>query len=646
MFEKAIRELKKYKNHLILALKTFFVTLLVYIFTICSFSFFPHLSFYESELYFNYAKSIAYEGDLNILNNVGPDFAWLASPSFNMPNMHDHGAPVIWSPFILLARKLFPDAKNFIMKISQDGIFDRDHAVVHCLHLLFAIGIIYLIRHLLSVFFAIKKNRTDLFLILFSTALVNFTLFQPGSADLTLLLYALIQIYTLLDWRRSAKETPLAFYLFQGIILSFGAVIKLTYILWLLPIFIFYLEKYVKEGNKISPKKHALNLFSFAIGYFLIRSMLETNNFIKFGFFNLFQGYAYAFRWEYFFSPVRHGRNFFGPAGLFIVSPVTLLVHLFAAFLIFKFIIKKINLTENQKILLVLLIPILAKHLINLCAIFDFCKGFGARQYLSDSFTIVLGVAVLREYVQSLRRISLYAFDAAIILCTCYSLVLFVWSIKADTMYLSPFNVYYFTDLRFALKYLINLTTSFLTAKESVWSNLVQGSWLFWIIFSILTIINFISLFRTRINYFTVSLGSALILTVLYSVVTVSNVTLNPKNSQMMRSQDRFKSTVIGQGPDIYLYDEYMSILPYAMEVSKFLRDKTLFDFQKNILLNFVDKSKSEVVLDPAHRLKLDNQNYWLSSPQDPSILSIAPTLDYEHPSLFTENLFQTMISN
>ena len=212
--------------------------------------------------------------------------------------------------------------------------------------------------------------------------------------------------------------------------------------------------------------------------------------------------------------------------------------------------------------------------------------------------------------------------------------------------YLSPFNVFYFTDVSFALRYTLNLLISFWSVKDLVWSNLLQGTWLLWLILPIFAFVNLILYFRKRLNYLTTSLIASLMLTFLYSTVTISNMMLNPINSQLMRNQDRFKNTVIGQGPNIYLYDEYMSILPYAMEISKFLKDRELFDFQKKLLVDFVSKSKSEVVSDPKLRLRFDSKDNWLPSAQDPSVFSLAPTLDYEQPSLFTADLFRLILSN
>ncbi|MEQ1500570.1 MAG: hypothetical protein ABL917_04365, partial [Parcubacteria group bacterium] len=92
---------------------------------------------------------------------------------------------------------------------------------------------------------------------------------------------------------------------------------------------------------------------------------------------------------------------------------------------------------------------------------------------------------------------------------------------------------------------------------------------------------------------------------------------------------------VVGNGPNIFLYDEYLSSFAYAMDVSKYNKNYEGYNYQKSILLSLIEKTKKEIVVDPVGFLALLNRGELKEITIESHDKPIQWILDYNSPVRF-----------
>jgi len=99
-----------------------YVILLVF-FTYCFFVYESNFHGPDEPIYFSYIASIMEDGDLNVANQMyTPGERFLVSPTYNVPDFHNHGGVILWAPFYLYARGLYNIAKKLsIPAVAQES---------------------------------------------------------------------------------------------------------------------------------------------------------------------------------------------------------------------------------------------------------------------------------------------------------------------------------------------------------------------------------------------------------------------------------------------------------------------------------------------------------------------------------------------
>lgn len=330
---------------------------------------------YESGAYVSYLNSIVHDKDLNIINNIDSSLGWITSNSYNFPDMHDHGASLLWTPLLVLAEFVHKSINLSSVRLQGSSIaVSFEMVVVFIMNAFLGLMGLKIIRQLASTMVSVKLPTWTVVLVVFSTGFFNFLMYQFSTSDITLFFYASFITYLMSfiddDW-------GVLDFLFLGSLFAFGSVIKITFPL-LIPTYLFFYLRNTKFQTFDFLKK---NIF-FCLGCAIIYIVKEANELIKFGFINIDQGYSYSYNLENLLSAIPHARPFFGPAGLFVVSPISFFTTL--ALVGFAVLVIRPRHAMEREIyfFLSLGISFLAKHIINLTAIFDGYAGFGSRQYM------------------------------------------------------------------------------------------------------------------------------------------------------------------------------------------------------------------------------------------------------------------------
>jgi hypothetical protein len=381
-----------------------------------------------------------------------------------------------------------------------------------------------------------------------------------------------------------------------GCLFAFGAVIKLTFPL-LIPVYFFFYFINIKFSYFDFIKK---NIF-FGLGVLTIYFLNETNNLLKFGFVNLDQGYSYSYNFENLLSSIPHARPFFGPAGLFVVSPISF----FATLAIFTFsclgIKKRFKVSKEIYFFLAVGISFIAKHCLNLTAIFDGYAGFGSRQYMVD--TIVIYMLIVIIYKNRYEYKKFYQFAMVLFWgCMIWTGLENLWWLNVTTLPQASFNAYFIQDYSILLTQLSRMLVNLLLVIKNLPVHFIRNiSYIFLLIIPVWVWTNAkSSLFHPRFEKVKASFKyTSVAVLVFYTSVTLLNLYFNPRNIVEMKGQNFFLNKVVGNGKEIFLYDEYVSSIVYAMEIAKFNKNREWFEYEKSVLGKLLEKTKRQIVVDP-----------------------------------------------
>jgi hypothetical protein len=572
-----------------------FNLLIAYLFLILGLNLHIHVSeSYESGAYVSYMKSVVDDGDLNIINNISPGLGWIISKNYNFPDMHDHGSSLLWAPLYAFASILDKIVKLSPIYLQGSPIpVSFDIVVVFIMNAFFGLLGLKIIRHLVTRTFSLTPPLWSMALIIFGTGFFNFLMYQFSSADISFFFYASLVTYFMSFIDNQWKSID---YFLLGSLFAFGSVIKITFPLLIPVYFYFYFA-----NKKITFFDFLKNNFVFLIGMSAIHFLKEVNNLIKFGFNNLDQGYSYAYSFENLLSPIPHTRPFLGPAGLFTVSPISFFASL--AFFVFLYVLIKRKFKVSKEIVFFLAagLSIMAKHYLSLTAIFDGYAGFGFRQYMVDTIVIYLLIAIIynkRFEYKKIYRISLLIF----FLCLIWTIVENLWWLEVTTYRHPSFNAYFIQDYSLILKQLNRMLENLLALFNNSPSHLFKN--IYYIFLLIIPV-----WIWTNSNYFFLHGNpekikiffkyTSISIIFFYLSITAMNFYFNPKNVATMKAQNYFSQKVMGNGKEIFLYDEYISSITYAMEIAKYNKDPEWFEYQKKILVRLLNLTKTQIIKDP-----------------------------------------------
>ena len=543
-------------------------------------------SSYEAGVYRALMISIIDDGDLNIINNVPKKMSWIASETYNYPDMHDHGAPVLWAPFYYVAKQIGVLMQPISIYAGNVNV-DFEHVVLMILSLFFGLLGLKFFFFFVNEQLQISLPRIFLAAAVFSTGLFNFLVYQNDSADITLFCFAAILIYI---YSKILKTASAFDFLLLGAMTAFGSVIKLSFP----TLFAVFLFLYIKE-ILIPRKFRFFQIASFGFGYAFILILKNSNEMLKFGFVNALQGYDYAYKLEYLFNPLWHGRPFFGPGGTFVVIPIFLLLTAMFLILTAGLVLKKLRLTEDIALFLTITVSFIAKIALDFLVLFDGFAGFGARHFLIDTGALIVMFGLIYKNRQLNKNFYLFT-KIFLVVCVAITTVEYFWWLEKDAYPISVFNVIYIQDFKIVFNQMIRMLRNvygilvhfpFYLITYSGYLIFLCGISILWMGFDFL------------LNSKNLQRLFGIVIVGLYLVTTAANRINNQKNVAAMTKMNFYQDVVIGRGPNIFLYDEYLSAAAFMMDVSKLERNFEAYTYQKNFLMTLLKKSKEEISYDP-----------------------------------------------
>ncbi len=543
-------------------------------------------SSYEAGVYRALMISIIDDGDLNIINNVSKKMSWIASETYNYPDMHDHGAPVLWAPFYYVAKQIGVLMKPINLYASNAKV-DFEHVVLMILSLFF--GLLGLKFFLFFVNEQLQISLPKIFLaaVVFSTGFFNFLIYQNDSADITLFCFAAILIYI---YSKILKTANAFDFLLLGAMTAFGSVIKLSFP----TLFAVLLFLYIKE-ILIPRKFRFFQIISFGIGYAFILILKNSNELLKFGFVNVLQGYDYAYKFEYLFNPLWHGRPFFGPGGTFVVLPILLLLAAIFLLLAAGLVLKKVRLTEDIALFLAITASFIAKIALDCLVLFDGFAGFGARHFLIDTGALIVMFGLIYKNRQLNKNFYLFT-KVYLIVCLAITTIEYFWWLEKDAYPIAVFNVIYIQDFNIVLNQMVRML-------RNIYKILVHFPYYLITYSGYLIFLSGVSILWMGFDFLLRSKNLqrifGIFIVVLYLGTTAANRINNQKNVAAMTKMNLYQDVVIGRGPNIFLYDEVLSAAAFMMDVSKLEKNFEAYTYQKNFLMERLKKSKEEIAYDP-----------------------------------------------
>ena len=572
------------KSFLRISLKLLALTLVFYSLVVMKLGLFDRVPTVEWNFYQAYTKSIIEDRDLNILNNIPKDAAWVVSPTFNFPEMHDHGGPVLWAPIIAFF-DLFRVEK---ITVAPNLVYSWDITANFVMNFLFFVLGISLLRQAFLKFSDKPLTRTAMTLIFLGTGLFYYTLVEYNGTETTLFFFVSLMLGY---YSQISDDENWLFFLAMGILFAYGRIIKIHYLTYLLPFAYFYWQK----NHKQPVQYHLKNVILFALGMALLILPMEYNNFLKYGFINLGQGYFDEFSWHSFFKLQDEVTTYFGPLGFFYSMPIFLTTFLFFLFGFFEWIRGR-YVSEVEKVGIVLYSSVIAKLLLLQFVPTPGLCEFGGRNFIIDSSAQIVLMAGFLSRVENKKKkvicitiLSLFAV---------WTLINYSWQNEIANWhpdqrmahYLWSFD-YIWKDLdkhwRRTVETIVHIH-KFLRANGGL---LIVSFFSALFLYNLRKITNVLS-DKRKVGYV------ACFFLVLYLGTTGLNILNNQRNSEIMKNDPQYSKIMIGKGAHIFNYDNVATDLVPTMELDKFLKNKTEFEYKKKWFQNFLNEARKEIVSD------------------------------------------------
>lgn len=534
---------------------------------------------FEADLYTARMNSISNDRDLNLINNIPNEFNWIITTTDNVVDMHDWGAPLLWSNFHWFfshLKAIIP--MKTIEKVTDNLSYDFSHMIILLLNIMFfSLSIKFLYNE--SKNFNLKHHYLTTFLVIISTGALNQLLFNFDNADILAGTFTVFLITTILKYRND-QNLPFYFFLALGIILGYARTVKISYFTMLpLLLLLFFVNNITTKYTKIR------QLAWISLGFISIYLMQITNNYITYGSsFTLFQGYEYAYSLEYLLNLNSYWRTFVGPGGIFLATPIVFLALLFFVYSLWKFRLKDFNLYFIYN---VLFINVLAKFALASSAIVMGQQGYGLRLYSIDIFIFyfVISYALNSNYI---------TLKIAIYLSALWAFINLLWW---QSIYgiVEIYNAYYLFDFSKAWDQVTKASFNFLRLTSELPSFFRHHYGYLAVILVLILVYQVITS-----NYLKKSFIYSLATILFFNIagLTFLNGYYNDKNSQKYFSRNNYMDFVVGNGMNIFLFHEVLSTMILGLEIDKIDKNFKQFSYRKKLFLNYYKKSKEEILWD------------------------------------------------
>jgi hypothetical protein len=583
--------LKLRSKHLKISAKLLFITVALYCFSLIMLQSFWKFWEVEFGFYINYAESIAQDFDLNILNNIMKEFSWIVSPSYNYPDMHDYGAPVLWSPFYYFVNLAGVESFKIL-----NGTEVSPYIVVTQLFSLisFLLGFTLLKRWAKSLSGYSNSRLVDLSII-FGTGLFYYSVIFFTGADITLFFYSILCIifFSNIEKDNSYLDTFLL-----GALFAFGIVIKIHFWTFSLSFAFFLFKSFRTKTNFIKSQSFLI----FILGFLSIYLQKMQIDHIKFGGFLFAQGYLESFPIENILTSINAYFILWGPYGHFSQTPIIFISFLSFLFLLCRFFQNPKDFFTLDLIGLILYPNILIMFVMQMAG---YQNNFAGRQLMVDIGAIWIMLNAAHREVKNKGKTFLNIFYFIVIGSIGWTLFNFFWDLKMTT---SPvdrrmthpiweyLNIAFQGFIFFLQKTFDAIYLSFGYIPKSL---LLNWKYLFLFLFPSIVILNLdlISNYilekrKKSLRVITISIFT------LFSILTGQNAYFNPINVKIYKEKGLLDSIVMGNGPNIFTFDNVLYDSVAMLDTDKYRKDKKEFEKKKSHFLNFVQKAKNEILID------------------------------------------------
>lgn len=528
---------------------------------------------FEEGVYVAYARSLVEDQDLNIINNVSPAMRWLASPTYNLPDMHSHGIALVWLPFEIYSHIL--TKLGFAWINTGHGPEPIDLAAIAVASmLLFGLGFTLLERLMTLINPGLGRRWGPLAGLAFGTPAFYYSFVEYTGTEALLLLIGCIFFIALLS-DHSWKKNDFAFLgTAAGICFIFKHPLCFYLPIFLVPWF--------------ESKRRVEMAFYFIFGLTAALVPYLANQWLEFGKINFLSGNLYQADPVNLFRYNIGWRMFFGPNGFFVTTPLfaVLIPGLFKAF-------RSSSARPKLKWVMGLFaISCFAKIIYELVTFSDPPTEFGMRHYMADVALIAASLALLIQPLEMRFR----KFGAALLsLIVGWGLVYFLWFLEVDQRKPSQVGARFVDSVQFLASSSTELAARISIAGSSEFLLTLMLFLPVTAAAAYLLMNRIIFLNWSSIHWRKITLTTLL----LYYVITVLNLTNNREHVVEMQRQGLFRRTVVGKGFNAYLYDEYLSEMGRSLEIDKLHANWASFQSRRDQLFNYLTQVRSEIEFDP-----------------------------------------------
>ncbi|WP_127718506.1 hypothetical protein [Halobacteriovorax sp. HLS] len=494
---------------------TFFLVLAVFIFSLQG-------DFYEDGNYILYAISFIEDFDLNIINQVTPDFQWMATEQFSHPTHHS----IIQTPTLIL---LYPLERILLILFSVDGITSFYISSVLMSFICLRSGLNFSKKFLNSM--GEKLSDGEFLVFFFCTVLFYFSFIKMNVIEIFSFMLSSYLLSELFFTQKRERN-----YLSISICSTILVTSKLTYF----PLFLLCFHD-VFRSNDLSKRT---NILKFTVGLstvlvsYVIYQYSHYGQIFNFG--SEFSKHVSDYTLLNIWQTLRYG--YFGVGGLFYTNIIFL--PIFA--LVLSFLVVKIRRDLRFLYLLAWLMMSFFQTI--------FLAGPIYEDHLVGRMTLTCLPLLLLGYSLCIKKIKNLYFKAVL------SFLLIGWQFYVSFTYVIKENEGHYA---YALDKLVSLNSfsNIISARFAKNFDIFFENFLLFITIAIFaTIISLSGTTRKLFERFCIYCSISLIL---LSAIDYKNSSGNGR--KFLIESDRLDNTVIAKDPKgymfVYIMDTYESLL-------------------------------------------------------------------------------------
>ncbi len=497
---------------------------------------------FEGGLYKYRYISITEDHDFNLINNTKNHFDQILTPTDNVADMHDMGAPIFWAFISDWYHTYFPELSP--LRLSDQSYLHDETLITAAIHLFLLLTLAFLFIKMEVIK---KENKFLLIMVALSIGLYDYLSDQFFNADIMALFFMGLLITHIKKNTLSDKKDVYLMALMMGIL----RVVKISSIIYLPAILL------ILYFQKNSYKHFFKSLVRFSMTYSLFILITEVNFYTTLGTWSFLQGYGYPYSFEYLLNLHGWKASYLFPRGILLHTPI-LLFSLYPIGLIIRKAYQQRSiqrLLQEERIMLFMSLFMLIKLSLGLFSITAHYLGIGARQFFIDYALLCL----LFQYAYTnSKKVTLALLAISLLAISFYTVSWFTLQKDFETFAIeSPLSLEQWFNT------FSSLYIEFIPFLKRYTLSLVEHLDLF-ILISFLSLLFYffiITFKKTTLRFYNISFLSIIIFG--YSLI---NLTQNISNTDQFMAKSGHSSYILSKGGPLYMHHELLSGLILARE--------------------------------------------------------------------------------